>query len=184
VRGQDQLDAKPAQELRHAPGADSAPREPGDRVADGLGDRRRVLRALAIAQRADAMDLLGEVDQVEVDREGGGGGARGVHRQLGDRQGQAHRRVHLAGPARLGERADVLLGLEERGGLLRAEHLAEGFAQQVDGGREVHSGALRGSRQQAGGVWAPGLGRVKRSAGTSLAPFLRTWRRDRCQPTR
>ena len=101
-----------------------------------------MLRALAGPQGLDAVDLLGEVDQIEVDREGGGGGARGVHGQVGHRQGQADRRVHLAGAARLGERADVLLGLEEGDGFLGAQDVAEGFAQQVDGGREVHSGAL------------------------------------------
>jgi hypothetical protein len=98
--------------------------------------------AIASDRGQDAVHFLGEVDQVEVDREGGGGGARGVRGEIGHRQRQPHGRVHLAGAARLGERADVLLGLEERDGLLRAEHLTEGQAQQVDGGREIHSGAL------------------------------------------
>ena len=35
------------------------------------------------------MDFLGQIDQVEVDRERGGGGARGVHGELGHREGQA-----------------------------------------------------------------------------------------------
>ena len=64
------------------------------------------------------MDFLGQIDQVEVDRERGGGGARGVHGELGHREGQPDRRIHLAGAACLGERADVRLGLEERDGFL------------------------------------------------------------------
>ena len=39
------------------------------------------------------------------------------------------------------EGADALLGLEERDGLLAAEHLTEGFAEQMDGGREIQESA-------------------------------------------
>ena len=111
-----------------------------------------MLRALAGPQGQDAVDFLGQIEQVEVDRERGGGGARGVHRELGHRQGQADRRVHLAGAAGLGERADLLLGLEERDGFLGAQDLAESFAQQVNGGREVQSGALPVARVRRSGA--------------------------------
>ncbi len=166
VRGQDQLDPERGEQGRHARGIDAPRPEQADRLADRLPDGSGMLGPLAGAEGLDAVHFLGEVDQVEVDREGGGGGARGLRGQLGDRARELDRGLHLARAPGLGQGADALLRLEERDGFLRAEHLTEGFAEQVDGGREIHENASSGSTTACG---AAGGSAGKRSVGASGA---------------
>jgi hypothetical protein len=97
-----------------------------------------VAAALALAQRLDAMHLLGEIHQIEVDGEGRGGGAGGIVREHGDLGGQVLAGGRIVVPTRLGERSDPLLGLEEGGRLLRPEDVTQDFAEQVNGSRQVH----------------------------------------------
>jgi len=107
-------------------------------------------------QRADALLFLGEIDQVEVDGEGRGDGARRVGGEGGDLGPEACRGRRVGGAASLGEGADALLEVEEGGRLLLPQHLAEEVAEEVDRRRQVHGGkATRrpAERQDAG---APG----------------------------
>ena len=101
----------------------------------------RMLGALALPECADALRLLGEVHQVEVDGEGGGGGAGRRGRQRGDLGRQAGRGFAVAGAPRLREPADLLLGREQRGRFLLAQHPAQRVAQQADRRREIQGAA-------------------------------------------
>ena len=139
MRGEHQLDPEGAEECRHPLGRDAPALDLPDRGADRLADRRGVGASLALAQGADALRFLGQVHQIEV---------HGERRRRGpsriDGEG-----CHLGGqvpggrPRRrapsLGEGANALLGLEEIGGLLGAEHVAQRLAEQVDGGREIQA---------------------------------------------
>ena len=139
VRGQDQLDAQRRQQRRHPLAVTR--RAPAARATASPTDSpigRRVLGALALAQGLDAVGLLGQVHQVEVDGERGRGGPRGVDGQRRDLGGQALGGLRLSAAPRLGQGADALLGLEEGDGLLGAQHLAERLAEQMDAGREIH----------------------------------------------
>ncbi len=119
--------------------------EPAHRVGHALGRGCWMLRALPLAERGHALRLLGQVDEVEVEREGGGHAPRGRRRQRRHLGGEPLRRARRARPPVLGLRADALLHLEQRGALLLGDHLAEQRAEEMDTGREVHADACRSS---------------------------------------
>ena len=84
VRGKDELDAELVEDLLHRLRRDVARLQLTQRGADRLAHRRAallVLGAAAAAQEPDAVRFLGQVDQLEIDREG----HRHV-RRVGDRE--------------------------------------------------------------------------------------------------
>ena len=85
VRREHELDAEVPQQRGHLVAGDAAPPERGDRLADGLADRLRRLLPGPPPELLDPMDLLGQVDEVEVEGEGGGD-RRGPWRAAGTRR--------------------------------------------------------------------------------------------------
>ena len=104
-----------------------------------------MLCALPVAERGHALRLFGQVDEIEVEREGGGHAPRGQRRQRRHLGGESLRRARHARAPVLGARTDALLHLEEGGAFLLREHLAEERAEEVDTRREVHAAACRSS---------------------------------------
>ena len=139
--------------------------------------------------------LLGEIHQVEVHGEGRGGGPRGVDGERGHLGGQASGGRRLARAPRLGEGANALLGLEEIGGFLGAEHVAQRLAEQVDGGREIHAiepssvpatrcpvSAVRAGA--SGGIPLPATMQERSSGGTMVSACPRRSQDGRLSLTR
>jgi hypothetical protein len=80
----------------------------------------------------------GQVHEIEIDGERGGGSTGGVGGQRRDVVGEALRRLRVSASTRLGQGTDPLLGLEEGHRLLAAQHVAERLAEQMDASREIH----------------------------------------------
>ena len=143
VGGQHQLDAERSEQRRHLRGCHAPLGEKPHRLPDRLRARRRMPGSLAFAEGRDAVRLLGEVHQVEVDGKGRRGHPRAIVREPGHLGRQARAGRGVAAAAGLGEGSDPLFDLEERDRLLRPEHVAERLAEQVNGRREVHGPNLR-----------------------------------------
>ena len=111
--GEDQFDAELVEEPLHHLGGDL----PLLQLAQGGADRfahrgapfAGVLGAAPFAQEADAVGFLGEVDQLEVDREGHRHVAGIRHGKALDRLGQVGFRLDVAGPAFFREKAEFFL---------------------------------------------------------------------------
>ena len=100
MRGEDRVDLDPREQLPDA-GPAAAPREPLDRLADGVVDRPSARPPRTRPQHADALPLLGQVDELEVEGEGAGDRSRLVEVE----------RLDLRGELRaLGVRLEVELG--------------------------------------------------------------------------
>ena len=84
MRREHELDAEVPQQRGHLAAGDAALPERGHRLADGLGIGSGCLLPRALPELLDPVDLLGQVDEVEVEGEGGGdrpgrGGRQGRH---------------------------------------------------------------------------------------------------------
>ena len=130
----------------------------------------------ARAQRADALALLGEVDELEVQREGLGdrGRAREVEGADLGREPRAlglarFGRTDLVAPQRDGQAADALDGREQVRARLLGDDLAEQGAQQPDLARHgIARTTEPGARRLRGNRGEPGL-RGARVAGPRCA---------------
>ncbi len=143
MRGEHQLDGEAVQERAHRRFPHAARLETSHRFRHALGRGCRILRAFPVAERGHALRLLGQVDEVEIEREGGGHAPRGQGRQRRHLGGESLRRVRHPRAPVLGARADALLHREEGRAFLLGEHLAEEGAEEMDARREVHAAACR-----------------------------------------
>ena len=98
MRGEHQLDPEPVEERGHLPAREAADLEQLHRLSDRLADRGWVKGLFPGAQSLDTVPFLGEIDQIEVDGKGGGGGPRCLDGKRRDHLGQPFRRRRLAGP--------------------------------------------------------------------------------------
>ena len=78
------------------------------------------------------MVLLGDVREVEIERERTEDDRLRVDVEAPDRLGERRRRASVACAAETGKEADPLLDAEELGALLLREHRAEDVAEQAD----------------------------------------------------
>ena len=93
-----------------------------------------MLLAFLLAQHIHPVVLLGSVDQVEVQAEGGGDDARRFGIQGGDLICQRRPGLFVSGAALFGIAADALFQFQRAGRLLLRNHLSQHIADQVDGG--------------------------------------------------
>ena len=166
VGGQDRVDLHPG-EQRHDVLAAQAGAQARDRLADGVVDRPAARPAGTRAQGADPVPLLGEVDELEVDRERVADGGELPEIEVADPGGHAlaiavrlrrGRRVVAAGrdhPA-----ADPLHQDEQLRAALLGDHLPEERAEQPDlaaervaSAREPGARRLGGDRREPGRPW-------------------------------
>lgn len=130
--GQHQADVGVCEQLPQVIGARPASGDDRHRLAQRPAAWRGRLLALARADAANPLVVLGEVDEAEVARE-----CAHEHRCLLDRQarhqgGQLVRGDLLTRSSRLAQGAGALLERERVRALLRLDHLAEQSAEQID----------------------------------------------------
>jgi hypothetical protein len=145
VCGDHELDPQGLQQGRHLVAGDAAPAELGHGLADGLADRPRGQLPGTPPKLLDPVDLFGQVDEIEVEREGGRDRARRVGQERRDLLREVSGRARVPSAARLGQRADPLLDLQQRRRLLGEQHLAQQVPEQMDRvrQRQVPGGARR-----------------------------------------
>jgi hypothetical protein len=90
------------------------------------------LRAAALAQEPDAVRLLREIHQLEINRKRHGHVPGLLHGKILDRRGQLPLRLDVAPPAALREQAQALLQIEDRLAFELHDHFAENAAQLPD----------------------------------------------------
>ena len=128
VRRQHELDGDVRRGARDRVLADPRGGEQAERLVQRLAQRPAL--ALDLAPPAHPVVLLGDVREVEVDREGAQDDGLRLDRERRDGRGQLGRRAAVAAAAEPGEPADPLLELEGLVALLLGEHAAERVAEQ------------------------------------------------------
>ena len=134
VRGEDRLDQQPVDERRELGLGDARVPQLADRGLDRLGHRPARARgfALAPAQHAHALALLGQVDELEVRGERLQHAARLGERQAFDPLQQPLAGCLVPGAVRLGQGTHLLDEVEERLALLLDDRLPEQVPEPVD----------------------------------------------------
>ncbi len=130
--GEDELDPEPLSCRLDLGLVDPAPVELRERIGKRLA--RHPSLGLVLAAPADPVVLLGDVDELEEQRERPQHGALALRAERGDRVGE---RLPWAAGARIaGEGADPLLVVEQILAFLLDEHLPEQIAEEADVGTE------------------------------------------------
>ena len=195
VRGEHRVDMDGRDERPDAIGTVDR-QQPGDRVGDGIVDRPAAGGTGSGAQDADPLPLLGEVDELEVERERLGDGRGLVEVQRGDLVGEPRAlRVRRRDDRRIataqGDRAppDALDELEQLRAGLFGDHLAEQRAEQADLARERVAGTAEAGARRLGRDG--GEPRARRRSGGPAGPggilghgVRMRERHDGCQPPR
>ena len=132
MRGEDELDPEPLARGLDLGLVDPAAVELRERVGERLA--RDPPLGLVLAPPPDPVVLLGDVDELEEQRERPQHGALALRPERRDRL--AERASRAAGARVAGERADPLLLVEETLALLLDEHPAEQVAEQAHVGTE------------------------------------------------
>jgi hypothetical protein len=131
VRGEDELQGQLPCGGGEPPLCHPGALEPRERLGQRL--EWRSLLVLVLAPPPQAVVLLGEVRELEVERERSQHLGLSLERQLGDRVGQLRPRACCAArPSGAGELADALLGGEQIGPALLDEHPPERLPEQPD----------------------------------------------------
>ena len=153
MRGEDRVHVQAAEHLHHAITA-MVGREPRHRLADGVLHHAGPGLACLCPQRADALPLLGDVDQLEVGGERLAHGGQLREWQRGDLRGEAFAlRVRLRDELRVtpegdGPAPDPLHGGEQLRPALLRDDLAQQRTQEADLAAER---VPRASKPRAGG---------------------------------
>lgn len=129
--GEDELEREAACRSFDLVARDACLFESRDRIGERL--TRRTPLVLVLAATAQAMVLLGEVHELEVDAEGAQDECLPLDVELGDRDAErlAPRRP-TGGTRRAGEQSYPLLELEDLLALLLDEHTPEDVAEEAD----------------------------------------------------
>ena len=140
MRGHHQAELSPSQEHRELGGGRPSPRKPGDRFTQRPTAWGRGLRQVAPAQAADAVVVLGQIDELEPPRQRTHEELTVVEVESGDELGQA-----IGGGAALqclsAEGDDAVVELERRFAVAAPHHLVENFGEQRLVGGEVALGS-------------------------------------------
>ena len=190
VRGHDEPQLGAGEHLAQLVGGGAALGEVLDRGAQRAGAGRVGVRALAAAQAAHALVVLGEVEELEPARERAHEDLRGVERERGDELLELARGGVLARPRALAERGGALVQRDRVLALARRQHRGEELQQQravVDEGppaeiAEGRAGGLRGHPRRVGGrpprasarqakMWRPRLARMGASQNGRVTPL-------------
>ena len=131
MRGEHELERQPPARRREPSRAHPRPLEGGEGIAERLA--RRPPLVLVLPPATEAVVLLGEVGELEVQRE------RAQHLRLALDGKCAHsrgqppaRRLRSGRACAPGELADALLGVEQAAAALLDEHAAKDVAEQAD----------------------------------------------------
>lgn len=136
--GEDEFDVQAAEEGRHLFGGDALVFKRHEGIFNGI---RGYLHPLfSFANSMDTFVFFGKVDEVEVEGKRGGDGAGLFRVEGGDFGGEAGFGVGDTRAPVFGGLADAFFGVEEGGGFLITQDLAEEVAEEVDGGGEGHGG--------------------------------------------
>ena len=136
------------QAARPPPAASASSTPPRVELREGVGERlaRNAPLGLVLAAPADPVVLLGDVDELEEERERSQHGGLALEAEPGDRVAERDARASRACIA--GERANPLLVVEELLALLLDEHAPEQIAEQANVGAECGVGRHRSQTER------------------------------------
>ena len=162
VCGHDQPELGAGEHVAQLIGGRAALGEVLDRGAQGAGTRRAGVRALAAAQAADALVVLGQIDELEPARERAHEHLRVVERERGDELLELACGAVVARPRALAERGGALVQRDGRLSLAGGEYRGEELEQELP---VVDEGAPAEVAERCGGGGFGGHGRLTVGGG-------------------